>query len=130
MINWINDYLVLKIVREKSIFLSFKNQKKGADFETFGTLELEKWLSCYIDSSLEDDILAIQHCYCVKNILCAFAACTYFKCVISEKHIQSFFIYIQYVSSTHISYILNTLNRHILCMVQQSSVLCSFKGNL
>ena len=34
MISWIDNYLVLKIVREKGIFLSFQNQRKGADFET------------------------------------------------------------------------------------------------
>ena len=34
VINWINNYLVLKIVREKGIFLSFQNQRKGADVET------------------------------------------------------------------------------------------------
>ena len=33
-INRINDYLVLKIVRVKDIFLSFQNQRKWADFET------------------------------------------------------------------------------------------------
>ena len=34
VINWINDYLVLKIVREKGIFLFLQNQRKGAEFET------------------------------------------------------------------------------------------------
>ena len=34
MINWINDYLVLKIVREEGKLLSFQNQRKGTDFET------------------------------------------------------------------------------------------------